>query len=270
MPPAYVSRIQLLIYTAYLGLISFFSRMLHNKVSTQWASDIFRDHFDQKVEASLRRDLPIVTTPQVKTRLISKDQGSFTSVFALRPFEHVDIHIESTDGPKQPRLRVTGMPGKNVTSKRLLHALAHAIPPTNGWMLELGYGTPDTSDFTCSYRIYISGNTFATKKLQEVARRYEGQPINLMLANLGGTTIPSFLAGRIMEPLASTVDIDAEDCLKIIQLIKPDLTIPIHDVDFDVFRSSLEAFQRMVEAAGLSDKVLVLDRGDEYRFHVRG
>ena len=130
MPPAYASRIQLLIYTAYLGLISFFSRMLHNlhsKVSTQWASDIFRGRFDPKLEASLRRDLPIVTTPQVKTRLISKNQGSFTSVFALRPFEHVDIHIESTDGPKQPRLRVTGMPGKNVTSKRLLHALIHAV-----------------------------------------------------------------------------------------------------------------------------------------------
>jgi L-ascorbate metabolism protein UlaG (beta-lactamase superfamily) len=137
-------------------------------------------------------------------------------------------------------------------------------------MLELGYATPDTPDFTCSYRIYISGDTFATKKLQEVARRYEGQPIDLMLAHLGGTTFPSFLAGRIMEPLASTIDIDAEDCLKVIQLIKPELTIPIHYVDFDVFRISLEDFQRLVEAVGLSDKVLVLDRGDEYRFHVRG
>jgi L-ascorbate metabolism protein UlaG (beta-lactamase superfamily) len=73
-----------------------------------------------------------------------------------------------------------------------------------------------------------------------------------------------------MEPLASTVNMDAEDGMKLMQLMKPDLTIPIHYDDFDVFKSSLEDFQRLIEAAGLSDNVLYLGRGDEYRFHVRG
>ncbi|KAJ5296129.1 hypothetical protein N7508_010950 [Penicillium antarcticum] len=211
---------------------------LHNlpRIDLVLLSHYHEGYFDPKIEASLRRDIPIVTTPQVKTHLISKDQELFTSVSALRPFEHVDIYIQGTDGPKQPRLRVTGMPGKNVASKRVLQALTHATPPTNGWMLELGYGTADTPEFTCSYRISISGDILATKELQEVTRRYEGQPIDLMLARLGGTTLPSFLVGRIMEPLASTVNMDAEDGVTLMQLMKPGLTIPIHYDDFDLFK----------------------------------
>jgi len=42
------------------------------------------DHFDQEVEQSLRRDLPIITTPHAKQHLTSKgDSESFTSVHAL-------------------------------------------------------------------------------------------------------------------------------------------------------------------------------------------
>jgi hypothetical protein len=129
--PAHVSQIQLWISTVYPGLMSFFSQimtsMFHKKFSAWWTSDISRDHFDPNVESALRRDIPIGTTPQVKTHLISKDQESFTSVSALRPFEHIDIHIEDTDGPNQPRLRVTGMPGKRVASKRVLSSLTHAV-----------------------------------------------------------------------------------------------------------------------------------------------
>ncbi|KAJ5769806.1 uncharacterized protein N7511_001857 [Penicillium nucicola] len=244
---------------------------LHNlpRIDLVLLSHFQEGYFDPKLEASLRRDIPIVTTPQVKTRLIAKREEPFTSVSALRPFEHIDIHIADTEKSRQPRIRITGMPGKNVASKRMLQTLTHAAPPTNGWMLELGYGTHKKPDFTCSYRIYVSGDTLATKALHEVTHRYEGQPIDLMLPRLGGTILPSFLVGRIMEPLASTVTMDAEDGIHLMQLIKPELTIPIHYDDFEVFRSSLEDFQRLVEAVSLSDKVLYLDRGDEYRFYVR-
>lgn len=71
-----------------------------------------------------------------------------------------------------------------------------------------------------------------------------------------------------MEPLALMVTMDAEQGLKLIQLIRPDVTIPIHYDDYDVFASPLEDFKRMVEAAGLLDKVVFLDRKEQYRFRV--
>lgn len=134
-------------------------------------------------------------------------------------------------------------------------------------MLELGHGTD--ADFTCGYRIYISGDTLMVDELREIPKKYAGQKIDLMLVHLGGTTIPSPLVGRLMEPLALMVTMDAEQGLELIQLIQPDITIPIHYDDYDVFASPLEDFRRLVAAAGFSQRVVILDRGEQYGFQVR-
>ena len=39
--------------------------------------------------------------------------------------------------------------------------------------------------------------------------------------------------------------------------------------DYDVFLSPLEDFKAEVEKAGLHEKTVYLDRGDEFRFEVR-
>ncbi|OQE43508.1 hypothetical protein PENCOP_c003G04363 [Penicillium coprophilum] len=232
-------------------------------------SHYHEDHFDQKVEASLRRDLPIITTPHAKEHLTSKKQDPFTSVYALDPFEQIEVNIEGTKDPGQPGLRVTGMPGKHVPSNLVekLNTLVNVFPPTNGWMLELGRST-HTAAFSCGYRMYISGDTLMVDELHEIPKRYAGRRIDLMLAHLGGTTIPSPLVGRLIEPLALMVTMDAEQGLQLIQLIQPDVTIPIHFDDYDVFASPLDDFRRIMEAAGLLDKVVFLDRKDQYCFRV--
>lgn len=137
-------------------------------------------------------------------------------------------------------------------------------------MLELGHGSSNAADFSCGYRIYISGDTLMVDELREISKRYADQRIDLMLVHLGGTTIPSPLVGRLMEPLALTVTMDAGQGLQLIQLIQPDVTIPIHYDDYDVFASPLEDFRRNVEAAGLLNKVVFLDRKDQYCFRVMG
>lgn len=90
----------------------------------------------------------------------------------------VNVSSPSSQG-KVPRIKVTGMPGKHVPSGFLgaandfLQAVrvsfgqidiyevsgppltCEKVPPTNGWMVELGYGNPqDESDggFDCGYR----------------------------------------------------------------------------------------------------------------------
>ncbi|PYI26623.1 Metallo-hydrolase/oxidoreductase [Aspergillus indologenus CBS 114.80] len=232
-------------------------------------SHYHEDHFDRHVEDSLRRDLPIITTPHAQSILTSKGDDSFTRVASVDVYEQALVDIRGDHPPdKQPRLRVTGMPGRHIPlAKPLekLNELVGAIPPTNGWMLELGYSsTTKTADFTPGYRIYISGDTLMFDELKEIPRRYEGQTIDLMLVHLGGTTVPSPALG----PLAMMVTMDATQGVELMRLIRPQVTIPIHFDDYDVFASPLKDFKAQVKEAGFEGEVVYLDRGDEYRFHV--
>ncbi|KAE9962807.1 hypothetical protein BLS_009999 [Venturia inaequalis] len=188
------------------------------------------DHFDEKVEESLRRDLPIVTTPHARKCLVDeKEEGEkFNAVTDLDFWESCVIKIEGGDLTEEKRaaIKVTGMPGKHVPPGPLnvINELLHAVPPTNGWMVELGYTEHGQGDgsFTNGYRIYISGDTLLIDELKEIPERYKGQNIDLMLIHLGGTTIPSPSVPLLM------VTMDAEQGIKLLQLIEPDITIPIH------------------------------------------
>jgi L-ascorbate metabolism protein UlaG (beta-lactamase superfamily) len=237
------------------------------------------DHFDELVENSLRRDLPIVTTPHAKEHLSGKGNGeAFTAVHAVEFWEDLLIETTNAGEKKRPAVKVTGMPGKHVPDGILgtMNDFVRAVPPTNGWMLELGYSTSASSDassteaasedFTCGYRIYISGDTLLVSDLAQIPEHYThaGKPIDLMLIHLGGTTIP----GPSMPLLMVTMD--AKQGVELVKLIRPDLTIPVHYDDYDVFLSPLEDFRKEVEEAGLKEKVVYLDRGEEYKFDVRG
>jgi L-ascorbate metabolism protein UlaG (beta-lactamase superfamily) len=131
-------------------------------------------------------------------------------------------------------------------------------------MLELGYlPTPTSDSFSCSYRIYISGDTLMVDELKEIPERYKGQNIDLMLIHLGGTSIPSASLPLLM------VTMDAEQGVQLMKLINPDVTIPIHYDDYDVFLSPLSDFRKAVEEAGLSEKAVYLDRKDRFDFMVK-
>ncbi|KAK3670112.1 hypothetical protein LTR78_010052 [Recurvomyces mirabilis] len=225
------------------------------------------DHFDQEVEASLRRDLPIISTPHAKECLVDKKgDDKFTDVYDIDFFQNMMLDIKTPGGgEKAPAIKVTGMPGKHVPDGPLSVAndLVGAVPPTNGWMVELGYKVSDDSSFQSGYRIYISGDTLYVNELEEIPKRYAGKNIDLMLIHLGGTTIPSPKMPLLM------VTMDAEQGIKLMQLINPDVTIPIHYDDYDAFLSPLEDFKKAVSSAGWDDKVVYLDRADMYKFAVK-
>ena len=132
-------------------------------------SHYHEDHFDRKVEDSLRRDLPIISTPHAKEHLASKGEGeAFSNVYDLDFFHSMMVDIApgsaSNTGDqvamggsgRTPRIKVTGMPGKHVPDGVLgtLNEYLKAVPPTNGWMVELGYSKTQGSDedFKCGYR----------------------------------------------------------------------------------------------------------------------
>jgi hypothetical protein len=98
------------------------------------------DHFDQDVEASLRRNLPIITTPHAKEHLANKsgDGEAFTAVYDLDAFQSMMVDIkpgslgqaqQHQGGQRGPAIKVTAMPGKHVPPGILntLNDLAGAV-----------------------------------------------------------------------------------------------------------------------------------------------
>lgn len=228
-----------------------------------------QDHFDQVVEGSLRRDFPIVSTPHAKAAL-GPDSGQeepFTNVRALDHWESLQVSIEESE--REASIKVTAMPGKHVPPGPLSVAndLLAAVPPTNGWMLDLNYSSnrgEEPGSGKPGYRIYISGDTLFIDELKQIPQRFKDEGIDLMLVHLGGTSIPSPNAPLLM------VTMDAEQGLKLMQLVEPDVTIPIHFDDYDVFVSPRKDFEEAVEKDGRGKSVVYLERGEQYRFEVRG
>ncbi|RPA92154.1 Metallo-hydrolase/oxidoreductase [Choiromyces venosus 120613-1] len=215
------------------------------------------DRFNQKVETSLRRDLPIITTPHATSK---GPQESFVSVYLLGKFESALVGI--SPGGKGV-VKVTAVPGKHGpvgVFQRVNETLA-AVPPTNGWMVELG--VEKDGEVEVGYRIYISGDTLFVDELQEILERFEGKGVDLMLVHLGGTTIPGPSLPLVM------VTMDAKQGVRLMRLINPEVTIPIHYDDYDVFLSPLDDFKKAVTEAGLDGKVVYLDRGDAFKFEVK-
>lgn len=232
-------------------------------------SHYYADHFDQDVEAKLSRSIPIITTPHAHSHLTSKGPDSFTEVHALDTWEELAVEISTNKnvGGRKPVFRVRAMPGKHVPPGPLSIAneLLGAVPPTNGWMVELGYQQPSNpTSFEPGYRIYITGDTLMVDELKEISERYKGRGIDLMLIHLGGTTIPGPKMPLVM------VTMDAKQGVQLMQLVHPGLTIPIHYDDYDVFMSPLEDFKKAVDETGLSDEVVYLDRKDRFKFHMKG
>ncbi|KAL7907473.1 Metallo-hydrolase/oxidoreductase [Trichoderma velutinum] len=245
-------------------------------------SHYHEDHFDRLVEDSINRDFPIITTPHAKACLTSVSKSEpFRAIHSLDVFESIllecptSIQTNPANGNSATSvIRVTGMPGKHVPPGPLsvINDILGAVPPTNGWLLELGWITanrdhhfdqnPD-KELKTGYRIYISGDTLFVDELKEIPKRLNGRRIDLMLVHLGGTTIPGASAPLVM------VTMDAKQGIQLIHLIDPDITIPIHFDDYDIFLSPLSEFKDKVEQEGLRERVVYLERGDQYRFTVK-
>ena len=194
------------------------------------------DHFDQVVEEKLQKDLPIVTTAHAVEKLAEK---GFTKGVALETWETAEF----TKGAA--RLRITSMPGQHGPG-----IVDFALPPVMGSVLDF-----ETGESNRLLRLYISGDTLLIDDLNEIPKRFP--EIDLGIFHLGGT--------RVMGVL---VTMDDELGVKAVKIINPDVAIPIHYNDYDVFRSPLEDFKRAAEAAGLNEKMIYLAHGETYNFEI--
>ena len=193
------------------------------------------DHFDKKVQERLKRSTPIVSTKEAGERL--KRMG-FTHTFGLSTWDRVEVSKGTS------RLRITATPGRHGPA-----GVAILLPKTMGSVLDFGANAqaPD-------YRMYISGDTLVYDDIRAIPQRFPN--IDLALLHLGGTRILGVVK----------VTMDGRDGVRMMQVVRPKKTVPIHYNDYDVFKSPLEEFAREVEAAGLAKDVVYLSHGQTYGF----
>lgn len=194
------------------------------------------DHFDQLVEEKLRKDLPIITTTHAAEEL---ENMGFTHPVALDTWESATIE------KGEYCVRLTAMPGKHGPG-----IVDFALPPVMGSILDF-----ETRGGAHLKRIYLSGDTLLIDELELIPRKFPN--IDIGLFHLGGTRILGIL-----------VTMDAKLGVDAVRLINPDIAIPIHYNDYDVFKSPLEDFKKAADEAGLNEKLVYLAHGDTYDFKV--
>lgn len=195
------------------------------------------DHFDQVAQAQLDKSTPIVTTRHAARALRLR---GFCAAKGLETWQRSRFARNSA------QLMVTAMPGKHAPG-----ILTYALPPVMGSILDFS----DAGNNVPPLRIYISGDTLLHEDLREVPKRFPG--IHVGLFHLGGTRVMGLM-----------LTMDARQGLRAVRRINPDVAIPIHYDDYDLFRSPLRDFQKEVEDAGMQDRVTYLGRGQTYEFSI--
>lgn len=182
-------------------------------------SHFHEDHFDKEVQQRLRKDLPIVTTIEAVQPL--NDLG-FSAVYGMKTWEStlLESAAKAAETEENLSLKITATPGKHVAGPIIesLNDFMSAVPPTCGFIYEFLRKANSASDSV--FRVYVSGDTLYVKDLEEIPRRYPD--IDLLIVHLGGTTIPGPHLPLLM------VTMDAKQGIKLVQLIKPKVTLPIH------------------------------------------
>jgi L-ascorbate metabolism protein UlaG (beta-lactamase superfamily) len=201
-------------------------------------SHLHEDHFDKLVERRLARHTPILTTASAARTL--KRRG-FANTYALRTWDRVNIR------KGQVCARVVSMPGTHAAPP-----VSAMMPDVMGSMLELRNERDRRR-----YRIYISGDTLLFGGLYEIPQRYPH--IDLALLHLGGARV-----------LGVPLTMNAAQGIAAMRVIRPDVAIPIHYNDYDIFKEPLDEFVHAVEHVGLRDQVRYLYHGETYSFVPRG
>ena len=216
-------------------------------------SHLHEDHFDRRVQATLPRETPIVTTPRAAGVL---ERMGFLAVRGLPKWDSQVVrrappHAQSPGGAHQGAhagewLKITAMPASHGPGP-----LALALPPVMGSMLEFGRG-----DAGVELRIYVTGDTLPKRRLREIPRRYP--EIDLALVHLGGTRIAGL-----------TVTMNGRQGVKLLSIVKPKSAIPIHFDDYDRFESPLSEFTEEAERAAIGTRIIYLARGQTHSFRTR-
>ncbi|MEV8503917.1 MBL fold metallo-hydrolase [Actinoplanes sp. NPDC051475] len=198
-------------------------------------SHLHGDHFDRFARRDLPPEIPIVTTVQAQRRL---RRFRFTAAHGLPTWDSTQWERGTQ------RLRITAVPGRH--GPGLVDRL---LPDVMGSVAELEV------DGSCRLRLYITGDTLYGPHLSEIPRRC-GE-IDAMLIHLGGTRV-----------LGMLLTMDDRQGVATTRLIKPGLTVPIHNDDYKVQKTPLATYLKRAGEEGLPG-IRPVTRGETLEIPVR-
>ncbi len=94
--------------------------------------------------------------------------------------------------------------------------------------------------------IYHAGDTGLTAEMQYVAELYR--------------------PGIAMLPIGGHFTMDVIQAAKAVEILKPDVAIPMHYNTFPLIKADPEEFKRLVEHKGLKTRIIILKPGESYEF----
>ena len=191
-------------------------------------SHMHGDHWDRIATRTLPKDTPVVTTPEAAACL---DERGFTGTADLRPWQTHEL----TSGAHT--LQITSVPGAHGPGP-----LARLLPQVMGSVLELA------RDGATRWRGYVSGDTLFRPALGELLERCG--PLDVLVPHLGGTRVAGVL-----------VTMDSRQGADLVDLLKPQVTVPVHFDDYGLFRSPLGDFVAEVADRQLPGEVRTVGRG---------
>jgi L-ascorbate metabolism protein UlaG (beta-lactamase superfamily) len=192
-------------------------------------SHLHGDHFDRIARAQLDRTLPVLSTTSAADRL---RRWGFENAAGLSTWESTSYQDAGH------RLTVRAVPGQH--GRGVARAL---VPPVMGTVLELE--SPDGDQV----RVYVSGDTLYSPTLAQVTEHCG--PLDAAVLHLGGTRL-----------LGLTVTMDDRQGADLVELLAPQVAVPVHYDDYGVFKSPLSAFVDTCRRRGLSTELRVVRRGD--------
>ncbi|MDH2425601.1 MBL fold metallo-hydrolase [Sphaerisporangium sp. TRM90804] len=201
-------------------------------------SHMHGDHWDRVARRGLDRKLPIFTTPHAARRL--RRQG-FHNAVGLETWQERVLRRGDHS------LVITALPGRHGPG-----AVDRMLPPVMGAML--GFGDAGAAP---DLRMHISGDTLLDERLEAIPERFPD--IDVGLVHLGGTKI----LGQVM------VTMDGMQGAHWVEMIDPDLVLPVHYDDYEAFTSGLDDFRHHVNRLGLAGKVHYIARGETYHITPR-
>ncbi|MFI7601682.1 MBL fold metallo-hydrolase [Actinoplanes sp. NPDC049681] len=198
-------------------------------------SHLHGDHFDRVARRDLPNEIPIVTTVQAQRRL---RRFRFTAAQGLPTWDSTEWRRGTQ------RLRVTAVPGRHGPG-----IVDKLLPDVMGSVAELEV------DGRCRLRLYVTGDTLHGPHLSEIPRRC-GE-IDAMLIHLGGTRV-----------LGMLLTMDDRQGVATTRLIRPGLTVPIHNDDYKVQKMPLSTYLKRAREEGLTG-IRPVTRGETLELPVR-
>lgn len=194
-------------------------------------SHLHGDHFDRIARRELDRIPPVFTTPPAARRL---NRWGFRAQ-AMTTWQTRSIERDGA------RLHLTAVPGQHAPGPA-----AHLLPDVMGTVLELEVAG------RIARRVYVTGDTLYRDVLAEVTTRCGH--VDALVIHLGGTRI-----------LGMLVTMDAAQGARLVQTIRPSLTVPVHFDDYGVFRSPREDFVAEFARQALPGELRLVERGQRVR-----